>query len=188
MSSQRLSQRNRFRLYWLVVILQVVVVLTIVSWRVSILASGTPVLLGCSPVDPRSLFSGDYVILDYGIGEILDELFVTYPLPGETVYVALEKAPDSPYWQAVQAAKDPGDFNAGTQVFIRGTVGWHASTNSPPYRTIKYGLESYFVPQSEGQKIERSNRTNLHAEVAISKTGHAALKKLFVDGTEIKFR
>ncbi len=180
------NQRKRRRFYWLAAALQLVVILIIVFWRVSILSSGTTVLLDCTPIDPRSLFSGDYVILDFNIGKIPDDIFINPPLIGETVYVALEPESDSPFHHAVQAAIDPDSLDTDTKVFIRGTR--KSGFWKQPYISVKYGIENYFVPQSEGRKIEQTDSADIHAEIAISKAGHAALKRLFIDGREVRFR
>lgn len=70
---------------------------TMIYKREQILASPTRVLLECEPVDPRSILSGDYVILNYRIsrfeGEEIAKLNVfEEDVPaGAYVYVALRK-------------------------------------------------------------------------------------------------
>ncbi|HRX49419.1 MAG TPA: GDYXXLXY domain-containing protein, partial [Spirochaetota bacterium] len=79
------------------VILQAVILFSMIAKQELLLKNGTKVMLKCIPVDPRSLFSGDYVRLNYGISEIrkgeteaehkkFDEFS-----EGDTIYVALVK-------------------------------------------------------------------------------------------------
>jgi hypothetical protein len=45
---------------------------------------------------------------------------------------------------------------------------------------VRFGIESYFVPQYEGRKIERGIRNaEVHVELAVGPSGHAALRNCF---------
>ena len=50
---------------------------------------------------------------------------------------------------------------------------------------IVYGIESYFVPEGQGRKVERVSRGNLDAKVAIDNSGRAVIKTLLIEGEEI---
>jgi uncharacterized membrane-anchored protein len=48
---------------------------------------------------------------------------------------------------------------------------------------VRYGIESYFVPQGEGPRLEALARNRkLAALVAVDKSGNAAIKGLIIDG------
>ena len=49
----------------LIVVLQLASLGAMIAKRVHLLNTGKKILLKCEPIDPRSLFSGDYVILNY---------------------------------------------------------------------------------------------------------------------------
>ncbi len=164
--------------------------------RVSLLKTGTEVELQVEPVDPRSLFRGDYVILTYGISR-LD----TAKLEGDddfgrndTVFVELVKA--SNQWEAVALFKTlPSTGNASSSIIIRGRIE-SAYKRAPQRRTteeaetpegielsVDYGVESYFVPEGEGRELEdaRDDR-KMSVVLAVRQDGRAAIKKLIVDG------
>src|SRR3954471_25060343 len=82
------------------VLAQTAVLAALIGFRQWTLDTGTPVVLAIRPVDPRSLFQGDYVELTYEIGHLrLDRLAGDDDLErGETVFVDLQ--PGRPAWQA----------------------------------------------------------------------------------------
>jgi hypothetical protein len=50
---------------------------------------------------------------------------------------------------------------------------------------VKYGLESYFVPQGEGKKIETTAKARLEIVAAVAPSGQAAIKRLLIDGQPV---
>jgi uncharacterized membrane-anchored protein len=167
--------------------------LALVESRARILRSGTEVRLATAPVDPRDLFRGDYVILNYRISTLdLSKLdgdksfernqpaFVRVA-PGtdglaeaKGVYLArpvagagetvLEGKVTSTGACVTNANGDP-DCNAGRRA-IR----------------VSYGLESYFVPQGTGRAIETTDKARIEIVAAVSASGQAAIKRLLIDG------
>lgn len=168
-----------------IVLAQMAVLGFMVFKRMHLLKTGKIVRLECVPVDPRSLFSGDYVILNYKISRLRN--FQTFNLYKEkfrrmdTVYVALQKQAGSPYWKAVAVSHNRSKLKKRYKVVIRGVL------RSPSAGWIKYGVEQYFVPLFEGKKIEK-NLSNVSVDIAISKSGESAVKRLFLRNREIKFR
>lgn len=167
-----------------IVLLQVAVLVFMAAKQEYILASGEKVLLKCRPIDPRSLFSGDYVILTYEITRIdLDSIPVK---PGEDrsfdnneeIFVALEKPKGGKYWDAVAASRDIAWLKSGHRIVIAGRI--------DQYYNIKYGLEDYFVPQHEGREIEQELE-NVHVEVSVMPDGSSAISRLFLEGKEVRF-
>ena len=68
--------------------------------RVMLLKTGREITLDVVPVDPRSLFRGDYVILSYPISRVpADRLEGPPPARNAPVYVRLAKGEDG--WRAV---------------------------------------------------------------------------------------
>ncbi len=170
----------------LVVLLQLLVLSFMIYKRVELLETGKVVRLRCVPVDPRSLFSGDYVILNYTISSFSSEKFESLNRGGErfkkneTIYVGLVKENDSLFWDAAEVSHDPGKLKNKYEAVIRGEV-----TSLYRYR-IKYGVEEYFVPQYEGKEIEKKIR-DVSVEVAISGSGESGIKKLFISDREVRF-
>lgn len=177
--------------------------------RMSILQTGIPVELSVEPVDPRSLFRGDYVILTYKISQLNtaslegDDAFERNDL----VYVELVQRPEE--WDAVALYQElPATAAADTQVFVKGRVhrayprstvtapvandGTTDAQPEPPTEesnqaglelSIKYGVESYFVQEGEGRTLEDArNEERMSVLLAVAKDGTAAIKQLIVDG------
>ncbi len=177
--------------------------------RMLILQAGVPVELSVEPVDPRSLFRGDYVILTYKISQLNtntlegDDTFERNDL----VYVELVKGLEE--WEAVALYQElPATPATDNQVFVKGRV--HRAylrsnvaapvtdlgTDTPQIDrpdgesdqsglelSIKYGVESYFVPEGEGRALEDArNEDRMSVLLAVAKNGTAAIKQLIVDG------
>ena len=171
----------------IVILCQFLVLGGMIAKRVHLLRSGEVVLLKCRPVDPRSLFSGDYVVLNYTISRFVEGHFKQLNRDGEeftrndTIYVALLKGLDGKYWDAVAISRDRKKLNTEYPVVIRGVI----RSNWQPYQ-IRYGVENYFVPQFEGKQIEREI-SNISVEVAVAKSGESGIKRLFIDDKEVAF-
>ena len=160
------------------VALQLLVLLAVAgSWQRT-LATGTVIQLETVPVDPRDLFRGDYVQLSYKISTLdLAALGSTGSFaPGSTVYVGLEER--GPYWEATSVGTThPGGLA------IRGTV-WTHFAGSGGGLGVRYGLESYFVPEGKGRLIERAQRP-VTVEVSVDGGGRAVIRRLLVDGQPV---
>ena len=49
---------------------------------------------------------------------------------------------------------------------------------------VKYGIESYFVPENTGSDLEQATRTGaVKAVISVDRDGNAAIKGLIVNGT-----
>ena len=75
--------------------------------RTSLLSNGREVVLEVIPVDPRSLFRGDYVILGYDISRFTLPAGAAPPKPKALYYLTLKKKPDGENWQVVGGANEP---------------------------------------------------------------------------------
>ena len=150
--------------------------------RNRILASPQQVVLDITPVDPRSLFQGDYVALGYAISQQSVPGAKSEALHyGVPVYVTLQKAPDGA-WTATGAALDRPAPAEG-QVVLRGLVdnSWNDGTQTTA--RLRYGIESYFVPEGTGTSIEDMVREHrLQALISVDSAGRAAIKGLILDG------
>ena len=68
---------------------------------------------------------------------------------------------------------------------IKGRVQYTSaqSETAPAQTFVRYGIESYFVPQGEGPRLEALARNRkLAALVAVDKGGNAAVKGIIIDG------
>lgn len=175
-------------LFFLVVILQIIILLGIVAKRYYLLSSPIIVKLKCQPIDPRSLLSGDYVRLSFNISRLRDSGATnlsskTNFKEHEKIFVALVKSSTNDYWKAVAYSDKYSSLKDISSYIIQGEVIY------PYWLSINYGVEEYFVPQNEGFKIEDNIRkkTEVEVEVTLSQSGESAIKKLYINNQEVKF-
>src|SRR3954469_12104888 len=169
-------------------------ILATVVQRAAILRSGQEARLEVVPVDPRDLFRGDYVVLDYRIGTV-DMKDTTTPFTrGQQVFVTLRPDADSKSKAVAISAERPAV--SGRDIVIAGVVTSPSicSLNETGTRDcksgsravgVRYGLESYFVPEGEGSKIELTPKALLEVVAAVAPSGQAAIKRLLIDGKPV---
>jgi uncharacterized membrane-anchored protein len=158
--------------------------------RTSLLAHGREVVLQVIPVDPRSLFRGDYVILGYDISRFNLPPGSMPPARNAPFYITLRKA-EGDNWQAVAGASTPPATVNPDEVVIKGRVDY-VSMPSPrqPQEPIvvglHYGIESFFVPEGTGRDLERMvGDKKLSALIAVDDGGTAAIKGLISEGQRV---
>ncbi|PIQ76649.1 hypothetical protein COU78_05140 [Candidatus Peregrinibacteria bacterium CG10_big_fil_rev_8_21_14_0_10_49_24] len=134
--------------------IQVIIMIAVLVPPLLVKNTGTRVYLETRRVDPRSLFRGDYVILDYPVGDQVSEdlrdmarennaliyVTVTTDRPATFVSAGFEK-PTLQEGEACLSAR--GEW--GSVVFPQ--------------------ISQYFVPEGEGKEIEQ-NLNSMVAEVA----------------------
>lgn len=128
---------------------------------------GTPVILKTAPVDPRSLFRGNYVRLNYDISTFNKNFTKENFKRSEVAYVTLKEK------DGVFIATGLHREKPKSAVSIRGRVAQVGSS----YR-MKYGIEAYFMPKEKALKAERSLRQGADAEVYLLDNGKAAIARL----------
>ncbi len=166
----------------IVVLLQVLLLLGMVFKRVHLLKTGKVVRLGCRPVDPRSLLSGDYVELTYiaaDLPRVRNKIVGTDIKARSAVYVAVEKKKDSDTWDAVAYSMERKKVEGPDRVILRGRVKRRNGR-------VRFGVEQYFVPQFQGLRIEREI-AKVTVDVAVSDDGECAIKRLYIAGKEVTF-
>ena len=170
-------------------LVQIALLAVMIVDRVQILREGTEVTLQTRPVDPRDLLRGDYVVLGYDISQLPAGPLQGQPTGNHTVFVKLAPNRDGLY-EAVSVHTDAVAVTS-PEILIRGRVAYGTSC-SPDGRSfcdklqIRYNLESYFVPEGEGQKLEQArNQRKLTVVAAVLPSGRAAIKRLLVDGEPV---
>ena len=134
--------------------------------------TGTEVRLKTVPVDPRSMFRGNYARLNYDISILPKEL---YQGPqslreNEVLYVSLNKDKDGLYEASEITLHEPSKG-----LFIRGRIKNRRWTTSGEFR-IKYGIEAFFAQKEDALALERELRDGGVAVVMLAANGKAALK------------
>lgn len=171
----KLSKHTAF--LW-AVIGQLLIILLLVVFKLSVVTSGATVFLRIVPVDPNDPFRGDYVTVRYDISSIPAWRFRgRMPQRGEPVYVSLRK--DGSYHSIDSASTERPE--AG--LFLRGVVEREASSFSSSQSVgVLYGIEEYFIPEGTGRTF-RFGDHEVMGEVAVGEDGHGVARQLYVDGT-----
>jgi uncharacterized membrane-anchored protein len=201
---------NQKKIFYLTIVFWLLIFSGFILFKEYTLRTGTEVILKTEPVDPRDLFRGDYVTLNYEISTLdLDEI------PAEDhdfnyndrIYLALEL--ENGYGVPKKIYKNPPD----DELYIKGTVkeliyDWEEDedgliTEEPIVKPIEepieeprlkelrieYGIESYFVPEGRGIEIESQQWTGeegVDVKVVVDKYGNAVIKSLLIDGKEVE--
>ena len=181
----------RVLLFALAGVIQMGLIAVMVYDRAQILREGTEVTLRTRPVDPRDFLRGDYVVLNYEISSLPAGALQNTTTAGRGTQVYVKLAPNAEgHFEAVSVHAEPTPVT-GKEVLIRGRVTSGAFCG-PEGRSfcdrlfIKYGIESYFVPEGEGREIEAArNKGRVSIVAAVTSEGRAAIKRLLLDGKPV---
>ncbi|GGD17718.1 GDYXXLXY domain-containing protein [Pontibacillus salipaludis] len=158
-------------LFPLIVSLQVLYLVGMAGAYYAIDLFGETIDLKTAPVDPRDLFYGDYVVVNYEISTISDEKWVgKEPQYNEKVYVKLKKDGELYAAEAVshQALRTEGD-----EILI---TGQYKGGNGNELR-IRYGIERFYVEENTGEALE-GNESERIAKVAVAPWGQKKIVSL----------
>jgi uncharacterized membrane-anchored protein len=189
--AERLARTPKFALFGAAALVQIALLAVMIIDRVQVLRDGTEVTLQTRPIDPRDFLRGDYVVLGYDITQLPAGALRNQP-SGERhplVYVKLAPNADGIY-QAVSVHAAPIAVTS-PEVLIRGRTTYGATCGSKSdlfceTLTLRYNLESYFVPEGEGRKLEDlRNQRKLQVVAAVLPSGRAAIKRLLLDGKPV---
>ncbi len=133
---------------------------------------GSEIKVTTIPIDPRSLFRGNYARLRYEFSQIeLKHLSTTKRLrEGEIVYISLKEDKNGIYNFASSSLTQPKNG-----IFLQGRVERH------PWNKIvhiKYGIEAYFAPKIKALALEKKMRKGAIAVLMVSSAGKARIKTI----------
>jgi uncharacterized membrane-anchored protein len=172
-------------------LIQIALIGLMVADRVMILRTGVDVTLQTRPLDPRDFLRGDYVVLGYDISSVPAGALAAEHSAGRANPVFVKLGPNRDgFYEAISVHPTPVDV-ARPEVLIRGHVvsGLNCGRDGCSFdRTlqVRYGIESYFVPEGEGRKLESArNQRKLTVVAAVAPTGRAAIKRLLIDGAPV---
>ncbi|MGI9403048.1 MAG: GDYXXLXY domain-containing protein [Hyphomicrobium sp.] len=177
------SERRNMWLGIAVVAAAQIAVLAWMVWdRVHLLSTGREIVLEVVPVDPRDLFRGDYVILNYDISRVPILIFKERLPRGSVIFATLQKAKDGK-WRVYAADPERPKSVGPDQVVLKGRVRY---ASGPRFASVRYGIESFFVPEGTGRELEKlRGKKKLAALIAVDESGNAAIKGLIVDGERV---
>ena len=148
---------------------QLVVLAGMVGYAAMPLWTGTEIRVKTVPVDPRSIFRGNYAQLGYEFAALPEGALSEAGgvRNGEVVYVRLERGEGAEYEYAGVSLEPPSEG-----IFLRGRVAGYR----PPYQVVRYGIEAFFAPKEKALKLEKDLRNGGTAILMVSRSGKAALK------------
>ena len=171
----------------LAIALQVLIIFTIIIFKLSVLTGGTDILLKIEPVDPRDPLRGDYAAFQYSDISNIDPYISggQQMSNGDTVYVVLDR--NGKYWAArsIQKTKPSGE-----NVFLKGKIASGGTESQSDILSglgfgdsrilVVYGIEEYFIPEGAGRGFSFWNK-EAAAGVVVDENGNAVLKQIYVD-------
>jgi uncharacterized membrane-anchored protein len=174
---------------WLAIGVVAVAQTALLGWmvfdRISLLAHGREIVAEVVPVDPRDLFRGDYVVLSYRFSQTGDVDAPEGTRQGDSLYVTMKPTTGDADWQIVAVDLSYPASTAPENVVLKGVVDsvWSPGSGSKPRARLRYGIESYFVPEGTGRRLEDLVRDKkLATVIAVGRDGEAAIKALMIDG------
>ena len=180
----------------LLVIVQFAALAAMIADKQWTLNTGTQVVLQTEPVDPRSLFMGDYARLNYSISRL--RLDGEEAIGGDknfkrldTVWVAIQPDPEGAKAISVhhqRSAVPPGLLALKGEVQYFNEMEWDRTANKSVKQrslTVRYGIEQYYVQEGTGRQIERPRGgEKVSILVAIDSRGKAGILAVLLDGKE----
>ena len=137
--------------------------------------TGREIRLKTVPVDPRSLFRGNYARLNYEISTITlpEDMQIPALRHGEFVYVQLQQGDDGLYGIEAASLTEPE-----SGMFIRGRIQHPFRRPGMSTYQVRYGIEAYFAPKEKALSLEKDLRRGGIAIVMVADNGKAALKNV----------
>ena len=176
-------------LFIIIVLLQVGYLFSLIISRNLLLKNGKRVILNCKPIHSRSLFLGGYIHLNYEISVLPMSLLNPDQRHqdfnrGDTIYVGLEKREGENYWEPVAVSKDFFSLNIRFPSIIRGKVYYSYADRI----VVTYGVETYYIPLEQGNRIPENDKSDVQVEIALTKNGYSAVRRIFINRVEVEFR
>jgi uncharacterized membrane-anchored protein len=182
---------SRARRAWIAAVvvagLQTIIIGYVIESRVSILESGSEVLLKTAPVDPRDLLRGDYVTLNYDISRVSASTVVG-GMPAEagekTLWVRLQKQGDG-FWGVAESSFGALQPKPDTVLLESLPFSYYPVEPDQSFQ-VDYGIERFYVPEGKGHDLETA-RTDGRVTVAarVSAGGEAQIRTLMIDGQQV---
>ena len=140
--------------------------------------TGQEIKVKTIPVDPRSLFRGNYARLRYDFDRVdgkylgVDENLRS----GDVVYVSLNEQSDGLYVFSGAGLQEPVE-----KVFLRGRVIRHhmEKIDKENYKRsydVNYGIDAFFAPKEKALALEKELRDGGVAVLMVGDDGRARIK------------
>jgi len=165
---------KKITFFALALVAQTAILAAVPARKIHARLTGTLITIKTAPVDPYSFLSGYHVILDYEISTPPGLERFPDRNRGIDVYVLLEPDEDNIY-NARSIDDDQPENVPANCMFIKGKLAGPR---------VKYGIESYFIPEKFRSQIDkdlRDNQRRAKAQIKVDKYGNACLIRLLVE-------
>ncbi len=144
---------------------------------------GRLITVKTEPVDPRDLFRGDYVVLNYEFNRPPEEKREapdswTSCKTGTPVYAVLVKSPESETWtlEKVTLTRPSASEVNENRLYIAGL--------KTSWGRANYGIEQFFVQEGKGRALEKAasdwngeTKEAVHVDIYVTPAGQATVKE-----------
>jgi uncharacterized membrane-anchored protein len=139
--------------------------------------TGTEIRLKTVPVDPRSLFRGNYARMSYDISTLPRKLYKGQQTlrENELLYVSLTENSEGLYEASKITLQKPD-----SGLFIRGRLERRLWTRNEDVR-LRFGIEAFFAQKHAALALEKELRNGGIAVLMVARNGKAALKDVVGD-------
>ena len=160
--------------------------------RAQLLRTGREIVLKTEPMDPRDLFKGHYVRLNYEISRIPREKVKDLKPgmtvgSGEPIHVILAPGEDG-FWHLARARLAPPENMVPGRVMLTGRLKWSVAGTGTGTIPVIYGVERYYAARKRALEVERLGRDRevpLGIIVRVSPSGKAAIAGLMIEGRKV---
>lgn len=179
-------------LFLIILLLQITLLTTMIFSNYLVISQGDRIILQVEPVDPRSLFQGDYVHLNYAfstldLSTLNNDVNIDNVNCQDDIYLVFNKQEEVS--APIFATQDKNLVE--DTLYIKGKIRYVSSATLPlnkhenipqqgPLLYVDWNIENYFVPEGKGKEIEEQIRKGIaYAEVSLYK-GKARVTDLIV--------
>jgi uncharacterized membrane-anchored protein len=187
---KKIVKKKSFK-YIVVFIVQILILISMTIQPIMASMLGKEIIIETKPFDPRDVFKGDYVQLNYEINDIplnlVDESILKLQnntehysefegLVGKPIYVVLKK--DKDFYivdKATLVKPKEGVYLIGKYAY---SIWDETKQGNIKGIRVEYTLDKYFVPENTGKDLEEAARNgNVVAKVKVYK-GYSVLEEV----------
>ncbi len=159
---------------WWIYLLWLLIVFLFFSFQSIMDATSQDIWVKPVPVDPRDIFRGEYVRLQYDFSTFDTKAFdpsAPFPEKNRIIYAVMKEAGDI-YQLDYFTTKRP----SSDRIFLRGFIaGRHYEGFQYQGVFINFNLESYFVPEGKGPELEKNIGDRLKVKIRVNRFGWARI-------------
>ncbi|MGP4073462.1 GDYXXLXY domain-containing protein [Piscibacillus sp. B03] len=162
------------RLFIIVIVLQLLFLAVMAGLNYVVEEFGDVIYLETEPYDPRDVFYGDYVNLNYTVENIHPSYWFGSEKVKRNKVINVLLKPDERGLYVVKAASDKSLEPQGKEVVIRARYLYKDHQN---VRHVTYGINRYYIEEGTGENFNTINE-NMVVTIALSPWGQKKILKV----------